>query len=345
MPVLTNGGRRKHVHSDLSSYTCVFSNCNEMLFDSRHKWWQHEVEAHRRIWRCGKCGSEHVSPKALESHLMLSHASHGLPEALDDYISGSCYPVSHIPASECPFCDYPATLRSRGYSEDEISHLTPEKFARHLGRHLEQLALFVLPIEDLDYDDDDDSQGGGTSDHDGSHFADDADAAHLLLSEPDLISKLDTEAARYPGNPEILARMPEIVGRWRWQPPHDFTPPEDDFQTDDVDMLPVRQEPIFGGDLHTPGWARGTGSKKEGFCGRCPYSHWVNISDGSYAFHLTYFHGVPDSGVGLPRPATIRPSQGADGVWEAYCEACLKWRILKRTKRGWNWYRHWLYVS
>jgi hypothetical protein len=68
-----------------------------------------------------------------------------------------------------------------------------------------------------------------------------------------------------------------------------------------------------------------------------PGLHLVNITDGSYRLHLTYFHGVPDSGVPRPRPSAIRPVQGKANVWEGFCDACKEWKVLKKTARGWNW--------
>lgn len=163
-----------------------------------------------------------------------------------------------------------------------------------------------------------------------------------LDSKADSARRL-SEVAELHASCEIFKTPPNLA--LRWQPPQDFTPPPEDFDTDNADLLPVRQDPIFGGDLHTPGWARGNGAQKEGYCARCPTFHWVNVPDGSYGSHLTYFHGVPDSGVPLPRPKSIRQVHGRVHVWEGYCEPCGKWKVLKKSSRGWNWYRHWLDVS
>lgn len=330
------------MHTDLSSYTCVFGDCDEMFFESRQKWWTHEMEAHRKKWVCGMCRSQRPSFAAMKEHLHVDHPDQ-VPVNQTEHIAYQFgRPLGYINAADCPLCDYAGVLRRRGYSDGEIAQIPADKFSWHLGRHLEQLALFVLPNTDLM------GEEGGISDdegHDHSDLnseADGSEAGAQPLSEPDLIQKLSEAAAEEKSAPEILSKPPDLA--MRWQPPQDFTPPREDFDTHDVDLLPVRQEPIYGGDLHTPGWARGLGNSKEGFCARCPVFHWVNITDGSYRFHLTYFHGVPDSGFPLPRPSTIRPVQGKTNAWEGFCEACDKWRLLKKTKRGWNWYRHWLVV-
>ncbi|KAI2638009.1 ankyrin repeat-containing domain protein [Hypomontagnella submonticulosa] len=329
---------QKHVHADLSSYTCTFPNCDEIFFESRHKWWAHEMECHRKQWECGMCNARPPNRTKMVEHLKEVHGDQ-IPKGYEETVTNRFgRPMPHIAAADCPLCDYSGILRRRGYAEEETQHLSPEKFGRHLGRHLEQLALFVLPTSDLvgedDISDADAEESGGNDSDDGA-----SEVGIEVLPEPDLVQKL-AEIASAQDSPENFSKPPDLA--MRWQPPQDFTPPSSDFHIDDVDLLPARQEPIFGGDLHTPGWARGLGSRKEGFCARCPVFHWVNIPDGSYAFHLTYFHGVPASGVPLPRPSTIRPLQRKTDEWEGFCEACQDWKLLKKTKRGWNWYRHWL---
>ncbi len=331
------------MQSDLSSYTCLADDCGELFFESRRKWWAHEMETHRKKWVCGMCHFTLPTMAAMKAHIQTAHGEHVGADQVNDVAARFGRPVTTFRASDCPLCDYPSLLRQRGVSEDEIARIPAEKFGRHLGRHLEQLALFVLPSTDLiDEDgmsDDAREQKEEESDSDGaSEFG-----QHETLPEAALIQRLsEIVSSRQHHDPQKLSGSPDLA--MRWQPPQDFTPPREDFDAEDVDNLPVRQEPIYGGDLHTPGWARGTGSRMEGFCARCPVSHWVNIADGSYRFHLTYFHGVPDSGVSLPRPSTIRPVQGKTNVWEGYCDACGDWRVLEKTTRGWNWYRHWLKV-
>ena len=328
------------MHSDLSSYTCLADNCDELFFESRNKWWAHEMEAHRKKWTCGICKANAPSMAVMKIHIKEAHADEVRVDQVDDVAHRFGRPVTAFHASDCPLCDYPTLLRQRGFSDEEIARIPADKFGKHLGRHLEQLALFILPNTDLiDEDVVSGEEGGGDSDSSSSESG-----QYEPLPSEELREKLaEVISSQRNNDPEQLPRSPDLA--MRWQPPQDFTPPLEDFDPEDPDNLPGRQEPIFGGDLHTAGWARGSGSQKEGFCARCPVSHWVNIADGSYRFHLTYFHGVPDSGVPLPRPSTIRPVQGKANVWEGFCKACGGWKVLKKTTRGWNWYRHWLNVG
>ena len=279
----------------------------------------------------------------MKEHIHAAHGDQVHPDQVDDVSQKFGKPVASFHASDCPLCDYSDLLQQRGLSAQEIAHIPVDAFGRHLGRHLEQLALFVLPRTDLISYDDMSDEERETETHSDSEDGRSESGRPEALSEPEIMQKLsEVISSRGHDDPKMSRGSPDLA--MRWQPPQDFTPPLRDFDADDPDKLPTRQEPIFGGDLHTSGWVRGTGSRKEGFCARCPVFHWVNIADGSYRFHLTYFHGVPDSGVPLPRPSTIRPVLGMPAVWEGFCNACNDWKILKKTTRGWNWYRHWLNV-
>ncbi|KAK0704394.1 hypothetical protein B0H67DRAFT_557217 [Lasiosphaeris hirsuta] len=342
--------------SGRNAWHCTFERCDEIFFESKHKWWAHENESHRKRWSCGICHTPRPNLAAMTDHLRTAHPDQ-VPEHQAEVVACRfSRPLAYIDAADCPLCDYPDVLRRRGgYTDQEIRRIPNDKFGRHLGRHLEQLALFVLPFSDLAGDeheasDADGGGGGGGGGGSGGGGEDsesdrgDASSVGMVrprdLSVPDLVEKLSQVAARHNRDPAMLAKPPDLA--MRWQPPQDFTPPAGDFAADEASLLPARQEPLYGGDLHTAGWTRGLGDRKEGFCARCPAPHWVNIPDGSYRFHLTYFHGVPESGVPLPRPSTIRPVEGRSGTWEGYCDACEGWRVLKKTARGWSWYRHWL---
>lgn len=229
-----------------------------------------------------------------------------------------------------------------GLSEPII--IKVEQLRSHLGRHLEQLALFILPKSALmpeseDAEGDKSSISGGS---DPGELGSDAGEPKIEL-DSDAYDVASILASHTEPTPHLLSVAPVLA--LRWQPPHDFTPPMVYFETDDQDLIPRREESTFGGDLFTPGWVRGYEMKKEGYCARCEVGHWVNIPDGEYEFHLTYIHGLPRTGLPLPRPSEIREVRDSPGTWEAFCDICSGWRLLKRTKRGWNWWRHCLTVG
>ena len=340
---------RKHVHSDLASYVCTFERCTQPPFESRHQWFHHEMEVHRRNWVCQFCDVFVLSSRDFENHLTQNHLDLINDNQIPSLVQLASQPLQRIPASACPLCDYDEVLRAR-LSVSETILIKPAQFRSHLGRHLEQLAFFVLPKGSLIQDQDEDPQlkalseagsvrsvgtdNGSDEEDDQSRLSEDGEDS---LEDIFTVMALDANPT-----PHLLKSAPDLA--LGWQPPHDFTPPTVDFETDNPDMIPRREEPMFGGDLFTPGWVRGYAKKMEGYCARCEVGHWVTISDGTYEFHLTYLHGIPSTGLPLPRPSVVKEVADLPGVWEGYCNVCRGWRVLKRTKRGWNWFRHCLTV-
>lgn len=270
--------------------------------------------------------------------------------------------LQRIPASSCPLCDYDAALRHKmkvggvTFSDSEPLLVTPRAFRAHLGRHLEQLALFVLPKSELAEFEEPIVQSVAVQDGD---FVPRDEALHTDCSEeedmdPNLTPEsegIDISEERYGSRSETKEPAPEVNEIYEelteapelamgWLPPMNFTPPKADFDVEDIDWTPRREDSMFGGDLFTPGWVRGYGKDKEGFCGRCEPGVWHKMSDQSYANDLTYRHGIDSSGIPLPRPSCIRPVEGKEKLWEGYCEDCRGWRTLRATRMGWNWFRH-----
>lgn len=75
------------------------------------------------------------------------HAQFSSPTQLPALIKASRQSVDRIPAKACPLCHWDATLRdlNKHAPADEILVVTLEQFRKHLGGHMEQLALFALP--------------------------------------------------------------------------------------------------------------------------------------------------------------------------------------------------------
>lgn len=109
------------------------------LFQTRHEWWEHELSAHRTIRKCILCKGLHQTTEALDAHLRSSHGYTDALERLD--VARSCSELEANDAFQsCPLCEEWPTASSRRNSTE---------LQKHLGRHLEQLALFALPhLED-----------------------------------------------------------------------------------------------------------------------------------------------------------------------------------------------------
>ena len=154
---------------------CTFENCSAHLFQSLREWARHELENHRREWRCSLCSLEHFkSAKSLDNHIRYQHTAYTREQIASMQSLSEQYPQV-VPISACVFCDWPAIHKEDGtghsvlemsadLTTDSLSRISPlvkkhelsglptacpvvpvEQFQKHVGHHLEQLALFALP--------------------------------------------------------------------------------------------------------------------------------------------------------------------------------------------------------
>ncbi|KAF2492767.1 hypothetical protein BU16DRAFT_564083 [Lophium mytilinum] len=145
----------KHVYSDLRPYVCSFEDCEtpDRLFESRHQWFEHEIRFHGRVWQCiDGCGQSFPSSSAFQDHLRGAHT--GLVD--ENHTAAFTKTCERKQASngpvECMFC---GITKSRKHAQ------------KHIGRHHQQLALFVLPDlnDGQDEDQDEDSLDHNEEDH------------------------------------------------------------------------------------------------------------------------------------------------------------------------------------
>lgn len=267
------------------------------------------MEAHRKEWACMFCATSTTTLHEFVAHLSNSHKALVKNDQIDSIGKLESQPLRLIPASACPFCNYSKNLKSIS-SALESGSVTLPQFQRYVAHHLEQAALFVLPEvlspgapgNDMGSDEESEADGICLSE---DHVT--ADAIRIASKSPgELISAMALD------NDESSASAPNFT--LGWQPPHDLTPPTLDIETSDPELVPRREESMFGGDLFTPGWVRGFGKKKEGLCTRCEVGYWANLPDGTYEFHLTFLHGLPKTRVPLPRPSMIRKVSSEAGV-------------------------------
>lgn len=146
---------RKHVFSDLRSYICTFPDCTTSYFEDINAWFQHEMSYHRVSFKCLLCPNAIFhEEKKYQSHLRKRHPE--IQEVEDNEIQPAMdlarRPLAQIPASDCPCCsDWADRLsaqagRTNDISSGDIIAVLPTTFKRHLAGHLEQLALFSIPI-------------------------------------------------------------------------------------------------------------------------------------------------------------------------------------------------------
>lgn len=103
-----------------------------MDFDRRHRWQVHISKYHWLEWSCPfKCEGAFPSAAALRRHLSSTHLSGVSEEQLSAVVALGENAAPNDIENECPLC------------LDSLYGLKP--YVKHVGRHLEQLALFALP--------------------------------------------------------------------------------------------------------------------------------------------------------------------------------------------------------
>ncbi|KAF5879364.1 putative ankyrin repeat protein [Botrytis fragariae] len=150
---------KRHVFRDLKPYVCTFKGCDQRMFSSRNEWFAHELQNHRREWACQQC--QHApfsSSSAYEVHLNSCHQVELKGSQLKALLLQSEEPVDKVSATACRLCDqWETNIEDKEYDYKRLfpdkgqpsqSHGTSRQFRRHLGRHMEQLALFALPMNE-----------------------------------------------------------------------------------------------------------------------------------------------------------------------------------------------------
>lgn len=140
---------RKHAFSDLRPYVCTYEKCDVKLFSDRRDWFDHELEYHRGQWTCCFCNRDGFhSLDRFQKHMPHHHEQHITDDQLAALCEASRRPVDKIPALDCPFCtEWEEKLRQNNptINESEVVMVMPHQFRKHVGAHMQQLALFAIP--------------------------------------------------------------------------------------------------------------------------------------------------------------------------------------------------------
>lgn len=143
---------RRHVFMDLKPYSCTFPDCPtpSERYGSRRTWFQHELDFHRRVWQCNmdECRDSGCfdSMNMLKEHLLQTHHEFsGFDGRGLEFIADKSGAEASLDAMEkCVICQRTFTLRT---------------LRRHLAKHMEQLALWILP-RDVNGDDSSENEEG-----------------------------------------------------------------------------------------------------------------------------------------------------------------------------------------
>lgn len=120
------------------------------------------------------------------------------------------------------------------------------------------------------------------------------------------------------------------------------SPPSEDMNPSDPDLIPHEQELRFDGDLYTPRWVRGHGNKREGWCGICKPGRWLVLKNSAFWYDKSFTHGI-SAATGSPfqEPQETRRMDGNPDVWEGLCGSCNEWvALVSSKKKGTTWFRH-----
>lgn len=126
-----------HVFADLKPYICTFPDCAEglTLFASRATWAEHEFTQHRitHSWGCLECSKSFPSALEWQKHVKEGHflfQSETRLRVVRDMVMKP--EPNRIEEMECPLCRTVLGKPRRA-------------FVQHVGRHMEEIALIVLP--------------------------------------------------------------------------------------------------------------------------------------------------------------------------------------------------------
>ena len=101
------------------------------LFETRHDWYDHEVRHHRREWYCAECTLAFPTSFKLTHHLTEKHPALVVKGQDVSALVDNCERALSGP-QKCPLCTV------------QLEY-TVHQLRSHLGRHMQQLALFTLP--------------------------------------------------------------------------------------------------------------------------------------------------------------------------------------------------------
>jgi hypothetical protein len=155
----------RHVFEDLPPYVCTSKTCDAAVksFSRRRDWKLHNDTVHDRVWVClYGCAGSIRSPDSFRRHIEVEHPHSFTGDAIQS-LTAACGRTTETDSTRnCPLCM-------------ELCFSTT-RWTKHVGHHLEQLALFCLPSELFTDDASDDSDGH--SNYDGQQHS-----AHALSDE------------------------------------------------------------------------------------------------------------------------------------------------------------------
>lgn len=131
---------KRHILTDLQPYICTFGDCSEKdaFFERQSDWISHELHSHRIQWYCNAPKHRvYESQETFETHMRDEHQDSFEESQLEELARMVARPAVDLKFS-CP-------LRC----SDRFETLAIDELEVYLGRHLEIIATFALPLIDF----------------------------------------------------------------------------------------------------------------------------------------------------------------------------------------------------
>ncbi|KIY02879.1 uncharacterized protein Z520_01344 [Fonsecaea multimorphosa CBS 102226] len=138
MDVSTSAEWITHLFADLEPYVCTSNQCVQgpKTYATQDAWIHHELYTHyiQYVWSCETCSEEWLDEGAFCEHLA---STHHMSEEHIPTVSKLCVkPSDTVPSQmQCPLCLFDCSF---------------ESYYKHLGDHLQQLALTSVEIDSVE---------------------------------------------------------------------------------------------------------------------------------------------------------------------------------------------------
>lgn len=155
---------RQHVYEDLPPYVCTDQNCNAVTRQfSRRKEWRRHMKEHETKWLCPyECNGHFDTSQLFEQHLKGVHPESTSETKLATLLQTCTKSGEEAKSLQCPLCLVDKPNLNTWY--------------KHVGHHLEQLALFAIPRKLLG----EDSEAGSDESADEQGLADSSEDEELV---------------------------------------------------------------------------------------------------------------------------------------------------------------------
>jgi hypothetical protein len=131
----------RHVFADLKSYVCLEESCSSQMFESSHAWLRHQLSHHLKEWRCRACNVDQTlnTLQSLKEHYYTQHRLVHTDRDFLQLAQASEVTPKTVSVDRCKFCKWSEFL-PKG-----VDRVSTSRFRKHIGSHLEQIALGMVP--------------------------------------------------------------------------------------------------------------------------------------------------------------------------------------------------------